>query len=35
MKHYYCGFCNVHALAINYNDETPTCMCGREMEEEE
>lgn len=31
MERYYCGFCNIFALALNYNNEIPVCMCGQQM----
>ena len=34
MKIYYCGYCNIHALAINYNSEIPICKCGLPMNDE-
>ncbi len=35
MKTYYCQYCKVYALAVNYRDSIPICMCGLEMEESE
>ena len=35
MKRYYCSQCKIYALAINYKNETPICMCGKKMWERE
>ena len=32
METWVCHECDIFALAINYDDEVPICMCGLEME---